>query len=284
MRSGPGRISVVRVGEWPLLKITARVWRSSVGSPFTSMKWAECVTGSNTITKSAGSVQRHLRLLAGRKLDRVDGELAPACSSKAGLGQIEAGAPEDLPEVFPHRQRLRIVRRDPPHARAHGEGDLDHLVQRRLVGARAERAVVGFLVHRLELLAGVEHPAAARAQHVPVQLEQADPRGMQEAADGLFLVEAAVGREISALTRQSARSSPSRTSASMASTDRGIGGTAERAEQSLDLAWDWASFMTRKLSQKTRAASGRPAQIPAKERDRTVKSAVPVMAGGYSSL
>ena len=92
--------------------------------------------------------QRQLRLLARADLHRVDGELLHLLDEVL-LGQIDAGAPEDLPEVFPHRQQMRIVRRDPAHARAHGEGDLDHLVERRLVGARAQRAVVGLLVHRL---------------------------------------------------------------------------------------------------------------------------------------
>ena len=54
-RSGPGCISVVPVGARALLKTIARLWRSRVCSPFTSMKWAACVTGSNTITNSAGS-------------------------------------------------------------------------------------------------------------------------------------------------------------------------------------------------------------------------------------
>ena len=158
------------------------------------MKCAACVTGSNTMTNSAGSCTDICALLAGAELDRIDGDLFQDLF-EAGLRQIDAGAPENLAEVFPHRQHVRIVRRDPAHPRADREGDLDHLVERRLVGLRAQRAVVGLLVHRLELQARIEHAAAARAQHVPVQLEQAEPRGVQEGADDLLLVEPALGGE-----------------------------------------------------------------------------------------
>ena len=42
-------------GACTLLKTIAMSWRSRVGSPFTSMNWVACVTGSNTITNCAGS-------------------------------------------------------------------------------------------------------------------------------------------------------------------------------------------------------------------------------------
>jgi hypothetical protein len=51
-------------------------------------------------------------------------------------------------------------------------------------------------VHGLESLRGVEHPAAARAQHVPGHFEQPQPRGVQETADRLFLVESMLGGEV----------------------------------------------------------------------------------------
>ena len=94
-------------------------------------------------------LQRHQRLLAGRQLDRIDRDLLEHLF-QSGLRQVDARAPEYLAEIFPDRQRMRIVRRDPAHARADGEGDLDHLVERRLIAAGAERAVVGLLVHGLE--------------------------------------------------------------------------------------------------------------------------------------
>jgi hypothetical protein len=50
-------------------------------------------------------------------------------------------------------------------------------------------------VHRAQRLRRGEHAAAAGTQHVPAQLEQAEPRGMQERADRLFLGEAALGGE-----------------------------------------------------------------------------------------
>ena len=77
---------------------------------------------------------------------------------------------------------MRVVRRDPAHARADGEGDFDHLVERRLVAGGAQRAVIFVLVHGLERRVGVEHAAAARAEHVPRHFEQAEPGRMQEGA------------------------------------------------------------------------------------------------------
>ena len=88
---------------------------------------------------------------------------------------------------------MRIVRRDPANARVDREGNLDHLVERRLIAGGAERAVISLLVHGFEGMSDVEHSAAARAKHIPGQIEQAKPGGMQEATDGLFLIEAFVG-------------------------------------------------------------------------------------------
>jgi hypothetical protein len=55
-RNGPGCISIVVVGCCSLLNTIDSDCRSRVGSPFTSMNCAVCVTGSTTITNSAGSV------------------------------------------------------------------------------------------------------------------------------------------------------------------------------------------------------------------------------------
>ena len=90
---------------------------------------------------------------------------------------------------------MRIVRLDPSNARVDREGNLHHLVERRLIPGRAERAVVGLLVHGFEGMSDVEDAAATRAKHIPGQIEQAKPRGIQEAADGLLFVEAFVGSE-----------------------------------------------------------------------------------------
>ena len=43
---------------------------------------------------------------------------------------------------------------------------------------------------------GVEHAAAAGTEHVPADVEHAEPRGVQEAGDHLLLVEAGLAREI----------------------------------------------------------------------------------------
>jgi len=53
-----------------------------------------------------------LRLFAGRKLERVDGDFLQD-GLQAGFRQVDARTPEHLAEVFPHRQRMRIVRGDP---------------------------------------------------------------------------------------------------------------------------------------------------------------------------
>ena len=68
-------------------------------------------------------------------------------------------------------------------------------IERRLIAGRAERAVVGLLVHGFEGMSDVEDSAATRAKHIPGQIEQAKPGGIQEAADSLLLIEAFVGSE-----------------------------------------------------------------------------------------
>ena len=82
------------------------------------------------------------------------------------------------------------------HARAHRERHLHHLVERGLVAGRAERAVILARLDRLERGAGIENAAAARAQHVPGEIEQAQARRMQEGRDQALRVEPGLGREI----------------------------------------------------------------------------------------
>ena len=65
------------------------------------------------------------------------------------LGKVDAAAPEGLTVIFPERQPLGIVRRDAPRARAHREGHLDHVVERRLVIEIAEGAVILLRAHTL---------------------------------------------------------------------------------------------------------------------------------------
>ena len=77
----------------------------------------------------------------------------------------------------------------------YSEGNLDHLVEGRLIAVGAERAIVRLLVHRPELLVDIEHPAAFRTQDVPGQLEQPEPRRMEKGADCCLLVEAALLRK-----------------------------------------------------------------------------------------
>jgi len=45
-------------------------------------------------------------------------------------------------------------------------------------------------------LRGVEHATATGAQDIPAQFKQPEPRSVQKAADGLFLVESVLGGEV----------------------------------------------------------------------------------------
>ena len=159
------------------------------------MKCAECVTGSNTMTNCFRQLQRHHRLLARRQFDRLERHFVPQ-ARECLLVDVDSRAPENLPEIFPERQRIGIVRRDPPDARADGEGDLDLFVDGGLVAGRAQRAIIVVMAQRFQRGMRVEHAAAAGAEHVPAQIEQPEPRCMQEAGNHLLLVEAGLRRKI----------------------------------------------------------------------------------------
>ncbi len=75
---------------------------------------------------------REQRLLSGGKLEDVERGVLEFLL-EALVRQVDAGAPEDLPEILERRQGVRIVGGDAAHARADGEDDLDHLVEGRLV-------------------------------------------------------------------------------------------------------------------------------------------------------
>ena len=140
-------------------------------------------------------LQRQERLLAGRQFDRVEGDLLHRCL-QAVLGQVDAAAPEDLAVIFPERKLVGTVRRDPPHARIHREAHLDHVVERRLVVEIAEGAVILLGAHALERRIGVEHAAAARAEHVPRHVQKADLAGLQERRDRPLFVEPFVAGKV----------------------------------------------------------------------------------------
>src|SRR6266702_171383 len=148
---------------------------------------------------------------AGRQLDGIDDRLVDDLLEV--LGQVDSRAPEDLAVIFPHRQRMGIVRRDPANARVHREGYFDHLVERGFVADGAQCAGVLVAVDGLERGTGVEHAAAAGTEYVPGQVEQADAGRMQERGDRPLFIEPASRREIEPLTRLSAGSGASRTSA-----------------------------------------------------------------------
>ena len=136
-------------------------------------------------------LHRQHGLFARRKLDRIDRELGQAVAQR--LRQIDAGAPENLPVIFDFRQRVGTVRGDAANARAHRERDLDHLVERRLIAGGAQPAIVLVAIDGLKRRAGLEHAAATGTEDVPGQLENPEPRGVQERRDGTLLVEAVLG-------------------------------------------------------------------------------------------
>ena len=89
---------------------------------------------------SAGSCSEMIAFSPGGSSS--DSSVISSKTSSKFSGSVEAGAEIDLAEIFDRRQLVRIVRGDAAHARVDGEGDLDHLVERRLVVGGAERAAV----------------------------------------------------------------------------------------------------------------------------------------------
>ena len=111
-------------------------------------------------------LQRYQRLLAGWKFDCLDGNFFEVLL-KSRFRQIDPRGPKNLPEVFPYRKEVGIVRRDPAQAGTDGKGDLDHLIKRRLIAGSAQCAVICILVHGLEGLCGLEYSTATGAENVP---------------------------------------------------------------------------------------------------------------------
>ena len=142
-----------------------------------------------------GKLQGQDRPFAGLQLDRFQHGLAAELVEVARLGECDARSEEDLPVVIPEAEAVRLMRGDAADTGAHREAHLHGVVERRLVGHPAERAMVVLLPHALQRGVGVEDASAARAEDVPGHLEQAQPRRMQEGRDHLLLVQAAAGRE-----------------------------------------------------------------------------------------
>ncbi len=135
-----------------------------------------------------------MRLFAGRQFERIEGDLL--AEPLQIVGKIDAGGPKDLPHILEERQFVRLVRRDPADPPAEREGHLDHVVESRRIPLGAERADIFVAIDGLERGARVEHSAAARAQHIPRQFENAEPRGMQKGRDDTLVIESLPCREI----------------------------------------------------------------------------------------
>ena len=88
------------------------------------------------------------------------------------------------------------MRRDAPDPGADREGNLDLLVDRGFIAAGAQPAMIVVVTQRFQRAVGIEHAAAAGAEHVPGQIEQAEPRGMEKAGNHPLFVEAGALREI----------------------------------------------------------------------------------------
>ena len=88
------------------------------------------------------------------------------------------------------------MRGDAPDARADREGDLDLLVDGGLIAAGAQAAMIVVRTQRFQRGVGAEHAAATGAQHIPGQIEQPEPRGVQKARDHPLFVEPGPLRKI----------------------------------------------------------------------------------------
>ena len=87
-----------------------------------------------TITNSAGSCSDRSAFSPGGS--STTSRVTSSSDLLEIVRDIEAGAPEDLPEIFCEREIVRIVRRDPADPAAHRECHLDHLVECRLDSRR----------------------------------------------------------------------------------------------------------------------------------------------------
>ena len=139
-------------------------------------------------------LQRKQRLFTGREFDLIENDLFDELLEI--IRNVDPRAPESLTKILSERELVRVVRCDPAHPAADRERDLDHLVERRPVAGRAQCAVVLLLVDALQCRAGIENPAATRAQHVPRQLEDPEARGMQEGGNSAFFIDFGLAREI----------------------------------------------------------------------------------------
>ena len=131
---------------------------------------------------------RHRRPLARRQLHHV--ERHPLDDAFEILRRLGSGTPENLAHVFGVGKQIRIMRGDLANSRVHGEGDLDQLVERRLVIGRAQRAVIIGPIEGLQRGAGFEHAPAPGANHAPGHVEQAEPRRMRQRRDHRLLAQA----------------------------------------------------------------------------------------------
>ena len=125
---------------------------------------------------------------ARRQFHRIEDDLLD--DLREVLGQIDSRPPEELALVIPHRQCIGVVAGDLANAGRDREGHLHHLVEGGLITRAAERAAIGGLLDRLEAGAGIEHAAATGAEHVPRDLEDAEPRRVEKSRDGALFIQA----------------------------------------------------------------------------------------------
>ena len=114
-RNGPGRISVVPVGACVLLKTIAKALPLARRLALHIEKVRRMRHRLEHDDELRGQLQRHQRFFAGCEFDGIERDLLDHLVQAVGLGQIDAGAPEYLPEILHERQRVRIVRRDAAH-------------------------------------------------------------------------------------------------------------------------------------------------------------------------
>jgi len=187
MRMGPGRNSCAPVGALRLLYAIAPLGGRLAGNGEEMRRVADRLEDDDLRGRK---LDRNHRLLASRQFEELEGEFID--TRLQILRQVSRRAPENLAEIFHRRQAVRVVASNPAHARADGEVDVDHFVERGVVAGGAERTIVDVLMHRLQRVVGAKHAAAAGAEDVPLHLEEAEARGVEERGDGFLGVEAAL--------------------------------------------------------------------------------------------
>jgi hypothetical protein len=92
------------------------------------------------------------------------------------------------------RERGRIVKRQPPKLRRHGEGDLDEIVEVGITGDVAQATNI-MRLQRAQGAKAIEYHAGLRTDDVPTHFKQPASRCVEKQVDAFRLCDGAVARE-----------------------------------------------------------------------------------------